>query len=419
MAPGPGNWFDQYVKGFNPTYKPPAPTQPWGGGGWQNLLTRPAGYNYEDYVAQQDAAARAAQMGSGGLNSPYLQQLLQQLTQNAQMGSPTLGAQQLAEIARTAQKQASSQYDPQIEAIRREMGITKGRAKSNSKELKALYGGLANSYAGDVEASRKSYAAYGKQEKQDLKELQGMLGKDYGKALAAQNKEFSDLGISAASAEAGSQQREDLDYLQKLSAVESQSQQNALSQMGAGEETYYREGRGIAGLEGNNAVSDVMSQLNDYLTQRSGDITGLEGQRAAAVEQLKSQLQGQAQQQLQQAQQENWDRFYKLAGLYNTIAGSGGQGPKQYTRGLLGANQLLGDQLGATRGGQVAGTLQELLGQQPFREGRVKSGNDYIKMTPEQAASYAASYADQQGLSSTDKLALVQAVLAYYGRMGG
>lgn len=408
------DWFDDYMKKMNPNYREPTnrfQTQP---GDARNLLTNPlTGMNYSQFADARDASLnQLSNNPQDSLLSGIFNQLLQGLQSNApKMPSPE-------EILLQATKTAASQYDPQISAIRKEMGITKGRAGRNKAELGAMYGGLADSYGGDVKASKKQYAAYRKQQKADLKDLQGELAGDYSDSVTAQNKEFQDLGVEAAAPEAAAGQNKDLQYLEKMAAVEGGAQANALNLQGAADESYYREGRGIAGLEGSEAKRDLMAQLSDYLQQRGGDLSGLQGQKKSAIEMLKAQLNQQAAEQQSKYAESTWDNLYKLAGLRMQMNNQGGGQQKQYSTGLLGANQALKDSLGATRGENLSGVLQQLLTQQPFREGRIKSGGETIKLTPEQAASYAANYADQQGLANTEKLALVQAVLAYYGRMG-
>lgn len=416
-AKGNNNWFSEYTKqlnlgGGNPKNQP-------GNTNGLSMITRPAfGVNYEQMPAQLVGANAGAQTGQG--QQDFVRKTMMQLLASIQSNQPQgMSAQ---DILSQANHQVSMQFDPQIAAIQREMGRTKKRAGANKGELTHLYGALADSYGPDTVTSKKQYESATKAAKAQQKELQGQIGKTYSDDLQQQTDAFGNLGISDALGQTTKQQKTDLDYLSKLNATEGQSQLDALSQQGNADITYNREGAGIARAEGAGAVTDLMTQLNDYLSQKGGDVATLQGQRKSSLQVLQDQLRQQSAKATQDYNQTAWGQLFQLMGFQNTLNQQGQQGQQQKTptTGLLGANQSFADFFGNTQQAKdMSGRFQELLQQKPFREGRIKSGPDYIKLSPEQAASFAASYADDQQMSQQEKLSLIQAVYAYYGRMGG
>jgi hypothetical protein len=230
-----------------------------------------------------------------------------------------------------------------------------------------------------------------------------------------QAKEFSNLGIQSALPDATKNQRSDLDYLSKLNDTQGASQLSDLNAENNADLNYYNEGKGIMRLAGNEAQTDLMSQLTDYLNSQGDARSSLEGQRQSAIATLQQQLSQQAAQQAQQSQQGTWDNLFKLGGMFQQINPQ----DKQATSGLNAASQYLSGYTTPQKAQDTMSALNLLLGQ-GFATGQKNSnGQPIFAGSPEQSANVGVNYANQNGWAPADTTGLMQAILAYYGRMGG
>lgn len=417
-TPG-GNWFQQYLNQMTGTQQTPtnqntgAPiTDPTSG---LNLLTRPLGYNYNDYYNGNVNVSGQPQnplAGQGGQSPDFIDQLWQEWKKNAP-GMPSA-----ADILNQATTQANAQYDPQIAAIRREMGLTQNRANQNKGQINDLYSGLANSYTGDTKASQQQYKGAKAAQQANMKDLQNSLATNYAQNQKQQVDQMTKLGIQQAIPQTTQTQNNDLNYLSKLASVDNANQQGALNQQGNADVTYNREGAGVARNEGAQAVTDLMNTLNNYLTQRGGDITGLQGQKQSAIQLLQQELQGNAAKAQQQFNTTSWDNLFKLAQFRQSVDKSN---PKA-TTGLLGANQIISDAYGnSPHAKDMGGLVLQLLSTQPFSTGYIQSPYDktkLLKMNPAQGSVLAGQFADQQGMTGDDKRNFMNAIIAYLGGLG-
>lgn len=347
-----------------------------------------------------------------------MESYLEQLMRGLNSGKPSmLSLQQMRE---RATQQAGAEFDPQISALYGEMSRTKKRAGKNKAELGSLYGGLADSYLGDVRASEKNTKAAKAEEKRAYQQLQKQVSSDYGNQFKDQSSELKSLGLGAALGESTQGQKEDLNFLNSLNATESGAQQRSLDSMGMSDANYYRQGRGLAEQRGAEDISDLMSRLDDYLSETGGQVSGLKGQKSSAIQQLVQQMQtGQSDNQ-QQFEGQRWNRLLQLAQFQNQLASqqAKAQMPGEIpSKGLEGAYGVLGGAPG-TNSQKTINALMNLLQTQPFREGRFEAGNKQIvDMTPENAAYQARAYASQNGLNSSETDALIKAIYAYYGKL--
>lgn len=363
---------------------------------------------------------------AGGPSSPFardpMQDYLNQLLRGLNVaGRPQI--QSVQELRAQAAKQAGLQFDPQINALIGERSATKSRAGKNRKEIGSLYSGLADEYLGDVKTSKKATNEAKKAEKSAFDQLQKSITGEYSSQLDNQSQELKNLGLGAALADSTKGQKEDLDFLRGLNSTESAAQQRSIDLSGLADTSYYQKGSDVAKHEGAETISDLMSQLEDYMRQTGSDLTSLRGQKAGTIENLFNQLQsGQANNE-SEFENQRWNRLLQIAqfqrGLQNDSLSQMAAGSKTNTptKGLEGAFAVLQDSLGGNSQRSING-LMNLLQQQQFREGRFESGNkDIVEMTPENAAYMARQYASQQKLSPQETDALVKAVYAYYGKL--
>lgn len=402
------NWFSQYMQQLQG--RPNVGSSPGGPQPWQNLLLAPVGQTY--------APGNDGSQPTNGFQNPFLDQSFQQLLDSLKSNQSAMPSS--ADILQQAQRQANATYDPQIAAIQRAMSNQKTTAAKNKGELQSLYGGLANSYGPEAKAAKAQNATAKKNEAAQFKATQQDLANQDAQVRQQQEKELARLGVQSALPETLKGQDEGASFLDKLMAQQSQAQQQSLDLLGSGDQSYYQQGRGIAQLTGNNAVTDLMSQLNQYLQGASGDISTLQGQKAAAIQQLQQQLQSSAASEAQKQQASNWDNLFKLMQFY---AGQQNNGAGSIKSGMTGAQQLaqqffpgngLSNQFEQSK---LAGSLVELLNQKPFIAGQIPGPNGTSnRLTPEAAGNLAQTYASQQGMTDAEKKAFYAMVMAYYGR---
>lgn len=399
------DWFSQYAQNMtNP--KPNLPSTATGRPG--NLLQAMGTSGFTNPNAIPNSQPQNPQLGAPS----FLQQLFQQLLGQSQSSYKMPSA---AELLQQATKTASAQYDPQINAIGRQMGRAKSTAGKNKKELGRLYGAGADAYNSDIKDSKAQGKSSLANEKAIQGDLQKKLSGDYSTSMDNQAKEFANLGIGDALPQATQNQRSDLDYLSKMGATNGAAQLSDLNSENNADINYYNEGKGIMRLSGNEAQSDLMSQLTDYLNSQGDAKSSLEAQRQSAIATLQNQLSSQAAQQAQQGQQSSWNNLFKLAGLYQQINPQ----QKQASSGLNAASQYLAGATTPQKAQDTMSALNLLLGQ-GFATGQKDSnGKPVYAGSPEQSANVGVNYANQHGWAPSDVTGLMQAILAYYGRMGG
>lgn len=342
----------------------------------------------------------------------YQQQLFEMLNAGLNSGAPsTLTPQQ---VRAAAQQQAGLQFDPQIAAINAEMARAKTQTGQNTKQLSDLYGQLANSYGPDVKTAKANNAAAKQAEASALKQLQSQVGGQYQDSQNQQKTELTKLGLQDILPSTTANQKADLQFLGNLNNTESAAQQRALDLQGQADQSFYQQGRGIAQTEGAQNISDLTNALGQYLNQEGTQLSSLQANKAAAVNSFMNQMQNSQNDAVSKFQQSRWDNALKLLQAYDTM--TKGQTNQQTPKGWLGALNILQNSQGTSGYQGLSDQFHNLLDQPDFRQGQFQGANGTMyKMTPEQAANEARSWAQQQGLSSADTLALVNSVVARYG----
>lgn len=330
----------------------------------------------------------------------YLNQLFEQLMQGLKGSVPTMPSD--ADLRKQASDYASAQYDPQIKAIQREMGRTKGRAKESSADLKELYKELSGAYKQDAKIADADYRQIQAEQKVNAQELQQQIGTGYKDSIASQTDLMKSLGLEQAVPETTRGQQNDMSYLQKLAGTQTQATADELALGRSAGNQYYREGATGALQEGASAIEELMDNLNNYLTQRGDQISGLEGQRQSASNMLFQQLQQQAAQSMASAQDKQWQRLLELGRFRQSLDSGRGTSYK----GISGASQLLGEQVGEQKAQQLMGRVNEILQYAGTRQ----------KQDVNSVLNYAANHARNVGLNPQDTLALINAMYAYFGR---
>lgn len=181
-----------------------------------------------------------------------------------------------------------------------------GRAR---EDVKGMYRALSNDYERLAPQQIEQAAAA----KEEIEQLYGQLRSNiegsYSRVAKEQGDLFKQLGIEEALPDVlDEQQAPVLEASQAASENQAQQQQRYMD-IGQMDSTYYREGSPLATMTGNEISTDMLMQLQDYLSQIEAERTS--GIQTAYMDQL-SQAQGQLSQQQQTAQNETARRQQML-----------------------------------------------------------------------------------------------------------
>lgn len=345
------------------------------------------------------------------------QSLFDLLTQLAMGGSQN----DPAAMSKQAMDMAAQQYDPQIEELRRQMGITENRAGSDRQQIGQMYSALQGADKADIPVIDKMFGQQRNTVQNDYKQLGNQVSSAYGDAQKQQMDLMKQLNIQAAAPDALKQQGTDLAFFKGQQGQSQQDTQDSLKLLQTGADNYSTQGAEIAGLEGNNRQADVMSQLADYMTQAQGRVGDLQNQKQNAYSTALGQL-GQQQSQTSQNQFSNMLQLAKLQFEQQQADQQAQQAQNpQYKSGPLAASQYLG-QADPSQASNLNSFLLQTLQGSPFTTGRVPDPTDSSRstsLTPEAAASIAVQQAAAQGMSPQSQQELYMAMLAYYGRLNG
>lgn len=322
-------------------------------------------------------------------------------------------------LAKQAMDIANQQYDPQIAELQREMGIAQGHATHSQQEIAKMYGALQQADKADIPQINQMFAGEKNKINNDYTALQNQVSNAYSDANKQQMDLMKQLNIQAAAPTALAQQQNDQAFFTGQQGQAKQDTMDALQLLQTGADNFSTQGAEIAGLEGNNRQADVMSQLQDYLTQAQGRVGDLTNQKQNAYSTALSQL-GQQQQQGTQNQFSNMLQLAKLQMEMQQAQASQNKQPT-YRSGPLAASQYLGE-ADPQNASNLNSFLLQILQGQPYTSGQMPNPVDPTRstpITPEGAAQIAVQQAAAQGMSPQNQQELYMAMLAYYGRLNG
>lgn len=276
---------------------------PWDTSGTANSLA--------DAIRRQ--AAQQAQQSSGLVDTGQIKDPFQQLMdQINNINIPTTPYDQLLQMA---QGQAGAQFDPLIQELQGQMSATKKRATGNEKQAKQMYGDLAQDIAAQMPQITNQMAQASKETENRYNQTQAALQGEYDKQAATQAELFKKLGIQAAAPEASQQAMEDQTYFQNQSQSDEDAALQLLNEMKNADVSYNRQSADNTQLAGVNAAQDIASQLEDYLQQAGGKLSGLKAGRESAIQQALAQLQQQDSQRVSSQEDKQYNRLMDLFNL--------------------------------------------------------------------------------------------------------
>lgn len=191
-----------------------------------------------------------------------------------------------------AESAVNKQFDPVISELLRQQGVTKNRAKSNQSMVGDLYNDLAAYIAQDSATTAKGYDTSQAQSKQLYEDERNKLAALYAQDAASQRNEARRLGIETLGAtdEEIAKQNTQKQFSMGQQSQQMQSTFGALEQQQQAAADYDRAMQQASRSEGAEAQRDIISQLEDYMTQSNADIASTRSQKAASVQDLMMKL---------------------------------------------------------------------------------------------------------------------------------
>ena len=171
-----------------------------------------------------------------------------------------------------------------------------GQSDRARGEVKDMYRALSNDY----ERLAPQQAEQAKAAQQEIEQMYGQLQSNiegnYSRVSKEQSDLFQKLGIESALPDVLEEQQPAVTDALTAAAENQTQQEQRYMDIGQMDQSYYREGSPIATMRGNEISTDLLSQLQDYLSQNEAERTS--GIQSAYMDQL-----GQANNNLTQQQQ--------------------------------------------------------------------------------------------------------------------
>lgn len=305
-------------------------------------------------VIRQQAAAQAKQAGSSsglvdtgnlatGPADP-LSQLMEQI--NNIRVQPT----SIELLMQQAQGTAGAQFDPLIAELQGQMSATQKRGRANQGQAKRMYGDLATDIAAEMPQITNQMAAASKETQNRYDSTQAALQGEYNQQAEAQNALFQKLGIQAAAPEASQQGMEDQAYFQNQMQTDETAAMQLLNEMKNADVSYNRQSSDNTRLAGVNASQDIGAQLENYLQQAGGKLSGLKAGRESAIQSALAQLKQQDNQRINTEEDQQYDRLMEMFNLQLKMQDMQGENQPaslfKGSNGPSGAANFLGEQYG-------------------------------------------------------------------------
>lgn len=297
----------------------------------------------------QAEAANAAAFGGGNDQYQNLQNQLFSAINGVQAQTTPL-----AQLQQMANQQVGAQFDPQIQGLISTMKSKQKRGLSSEKTARDMYGAMSKDFLAQLPELTNQFKQEDQATNARYDQAQSQMQGEYSKQAADQNAVLKKLGVQAASQDASQQAMDDQAYFQNQSNLD---QQNALTAQDQQQNTalnYQRDLSSNSRMAGENTAQDIATQLEDYLTQAQGQLTGLRGQKSSAIAALVNQMQSQDQQNAEKVKQQNIDNLMSMfnfqlsaqkAGDSAANKASASQGGLfKGTSGLSGASNYLAQQ---------------------------------------------------------------------------
>jgi hypothetical protein len=198
--------------------------------------------------------------------SSLYEQLLQQLQTPVDMPQGV----DTEDLMRQIQSAINPIYDQRASSA-------KGQDQRNRQEVEEMYRALSNDYERLAPQQAQQAAANQEEIQQIYGQLRSNIEGDYSRVSQQQANEFAQLGITDALPSVMEEQQAPVQQA-LTSAAENQAQQEQrYMDIGAMDQTYFREGSPNSTMRGNEIQTDMLAQLTDYLNQ-------IEAERTSAIQ---------------------------------------------------------------------------------------------------------------------------------------
>lgn len=326
------------------------------------------------------------------------------------------------DLMRQAQAQASSQYDPQIAAIRAAMSGAQTRGTRNRDQVIGMFNGLSDNLQQDIPVVNQQYADAKNQTGGEYQQLKDSINQQYDQSQKQQEDLYKRLNIQAAATDVIPQQQTDRDFFVNQAGAKNQTAQNALTTEQQGAVDFTRRGSQNARTEGTQRGADIMNNLADLLNQYQAQVGAQEAAKSQAVSAIMGQLQSSSQKNALDMAQRDFQNYIAAANL--------GRGLQQdqlsqlkmqqalYPSSVKSLSDISGRALGMGLDDSAASDLSGVFGQ-ALSDPRLLSGldeNTGQQLSPEAKAQLVLEQGRQRGLSQGELNALMSMALEYFGR---
>jgi hypothetical protein len=197
---------------------------------------------------------------------------------------PTFDPNRYKKEAETA---VNSQFDPIIQELYSQQGLTRKRAGENKQAVAGLYQGAVNDINLGAAQTQKGYDQTQAASQKLYTDERNRIAAAYAADAAAQRAEAKKLGTEALGVEeAIAKQNADKNFADQLGSQQMQSSQSALGAQEQAAADYDKSIAQATRAEGIEQQTDINRQLEDLLAQSNQDIAGVRSQAAGSIQDL-------------------------------------------------------------------------------------------------------------------------------------
>lgn len=309
---------------------------------------------------------------------------------------------------------ASSQYDPIIEALRRQQTDTQARGDRDYQTLGQMFGSLSESYQKDIPRIEEQYGQTQANTAKQYEDLKGTVSDTYSKSLAEQEELANRLGIQAALPDVAAKQFSDRDYFTNRANTEAQTANTAIGMEQRGATEFTQAGSKIAKYQGTERQANLMDQLREALGALDAEIGKTEAAKGQAAASSLADLYSAASDSAGKRAQSEFDNYIDAIKLMQSMQGGQESNPVKSLADVPG-RAMEGFGLSANQ----AQRLQDIFASTLTNDDTIMSGIDPMygtALTDEALAARMLEAGRAGGLSRQELAALQNLSLEYFGR---
>lgn len=389
---------------------------------------------YQQMVA--NGTTGVAAYGQGMSNPMSIADQLQQQLQGIQ-SQPT----PLTSLEQQANATVNSQYDPQINALTRDMADTNKRGKANEHTASSMYNDLAQDIANQLPAVQQQTQADQASTAGRYNDAKTDLQNQYAQQSQNQQGILQQLGIQAAAPDANKQGAADQAYFQNQNDLSKNQALDQVTSQGNADQSYFRSMSDTSKMAGTNASNDIATQLESYMQNAQGQKEDLQGAKSNALTALLQQLETSDAQNQQSQYNTQFDQMMQMNNLQRGLTNdqnsnqmdqlklalqqqqmqqSQNKSPFAGTSGMTGMSTYLAGKYPDNPGeaSQLSSLIASVLSNKDVQNGRRQDGTSSIPVTNEYLIQLLRNQAGQAGVTNpSDINNAIDALLAYKGQL--